>query len=94
VPRADHALVSLEGSLYAIGGYSGSTRARVDRYDPASDTWTGRADMQSARREFAAGALNGKIYVACGMSWTNPNAVTWCASNDQPLTAVEVSAAP
>ncbi len=83
VPRADHALVSLGGQLYAIGGYSGSTLARVDRYDPASNTWTRRSDMQSARREFAAGALNGKIYVACGMSWSNPNAVTYVTSTEE-----------
>jgi len=83
VPRADHALVGLGGMVYAIGGYSGSTLARVDRYDPASNTWTRRADMQSARREFAAGALNGKIYVACGMSWSNPNAVIYVTTTEE-----------
>jgi N-acetylneuraminic acid mutarotase len=83
VPRADHALVSLGGALYAIGGYSGSTLARVDRYDPMSNAWTRKADMQSARREFAAGALNGKIYVACGMSWSNPNTVIYVTSTEE-----------
>ncbi|HEY6105173.1 MAG TPA: kelch repeat-containing protein [Anaeromyxobacteraceae bacterium] len=83
LPRADHAFVGLGGKLYALGGYSGSTLARVDRYDPASDAWTRMADMQSARREFAAGALNGKIYVACGMSWSNPNAVTYVTTTEE-----------
>lgn len=82
-PRADHALVSLGGQLYAIGGYAGSTLARVDRYDPGSNTWTRRADMLSARRELAAGALNGKIYVACGLSWSDPNAVTYVTTTEE-----------
>jgi Kelch motif protein len=83
IPRTDHAAVVLGGKLYSIGGFSGSTLAEVDQYDPASNTWTRKRDLQAARREFAAGAVNGKIYVACGMSWTDPNAVTYVKTTEE-----------
>lgn len=69
-PRVQHALVATGGRLYAIGGASASaTLARVDRYDPAADGWTQVADLSAARRDFAAGVVGGKIYVACGSSY-------------------------
>ena len=37
----------------------------------------------SARREFAAGVMNDKIYVACGMAWTDPNAVTYVMTTEE-----------
>lgn len=83
IPRTGHGAVSLGGKLYVIGGFSGSTLARVDQYDPASNSWTRKADLHSARREFAAGVANGKIYVACGMSWSDPNAVTYVATTEE-----------
>lgn len=83
VPRADHALVAVGGKLYALGGFSGSTLARVDAYDPATNGWAQVAPMASARREFAAAAVGGKIYVACGMDWSDPNHVAYVKSTEE-----------
>jgi len=83
IPRTDLALASLGGNLYAIGGYSGSTLARLDQYAPDANTWTQKASLLSARREFAAGVMNDKIYVACGMAWTDPNAVTYVMTTEE-----------
>jgi Kelch motif protein len=83
LPRRDHALVALNGALYAIGGYSGSTLSSVARYDPATGSWSSAASLLTARREFAAGAIDGKIYVACGMDYTDPNQVTYVSTTEQ-----------
>ncbi|HYS09030.1 MAG TPA: kelch repeat-containing protein [Myxococcales bacterium] len=81
--RWDHALVALNGALYAIGGYSGSTLSSVARYDPAGGSWSSAASLLTARREFAAGAVDGKIYVACGMDYTDPNHVSYVSTTEQ-----------
>lgn len=78
ISRTEHALLSSGGKLYALGGYSRSTLAEVDEYDPASDRWTRRADMNAPRRTFVAGAIGGKLYVACGANWSgDPNSVQY-----------------
>lgn len=82
VPRTDHAAVTLDGNVYVLGGFSGSTLARVDAYDPATDRWTRKADMLTARRSFAAGVINGKIYVSAGMSYSDPNGVTYVTETE------------
>jgi N-acetylneuraminic acid mutarotase len=82
VPRTDHVAVSLEGNVYVLGGFSGSTLARVDAYDPAADRWTRKADMLTARRNFAAGVINGKIYASAGMSYSDPNGVTYVTETE------------
>lgn len=104
-PRKDHALVTLGGQLYAIGGTSDSNAAiaRVDRYDPATDAWTRVADLLSARMGFAAGAVNGKLYVACGTSAFatpvttteeyDPNTDTWTTRAPCPFAGNVVGAA-
>jgi N-acetylneuraminic acid mutarotase len=83
LPRTDHRVVVLGGKLYVLGGYSGSTLARVDEYDPVTDAWTRKADMATARRNFAAGVINGKIYVSAGMSFTDPNGVTYLTTTEE-----------
>jgi hypothetical protein len=42
----------------------------MERYDPQADAWTPVANMAVARREFAAAALDGKLYVTGGMTGT------------------------
>lgn len=88
--RRDHALVALNSALYAVGGYSGSTLSSVARYDPVSGSWSSAASMLTARREFAAGAIDGKIYVACGMDYTDPNHVTYVSTTEQYDPATDV----
>ena len=42
----------------------------LDRYDPATDTWTQLADAPRARDHFHAAVLDGKLYAAAGRrSW-------------------------
>jgi hypothetical protein len=61
----------LNGKIYVIGGctsgdcQAGFTGANV-QYDPASDTWTSRAAMPTARSGFAMAASATRIYVAGG----------------------------
>jgi hypothetical protein len=54
----------LDGKIYAIGGVGGSTKVEV--YDPASDTWTSKAPLQSGRSFVSAAVFGGKIYAFGG----------------------------
>src|SRR5262245_6651400 len=54
------AVTGRDGHIYAIGGNDVAT---VEGYDPASDTWTTRASMPTARGGLAAVAgPDGRIY--------------------------------
>ena len=71
--RSDFDTAAVNGKIYAIGGVTGSyfegtTLSSVEEYDPATDTWTRKADMPVETRSLAASALNGKIYVVGGAS--------------------------
>jgi N-acetylneuraminic acid mutarotase len=48
---------------------------RVDEYDPATDTWTRKADMPTARGHTCTCVVNGKIYVIGGDA--GPDPVHW-----------------
>lgn len=65
-PRIGCRVISANGKLYAIGGYSGSTLKSVEEYDPGLNIWTYKASMNTARAEFSIATLDGKIYVAGG----------------------------
>jgi N-acetylneuraminic acid mutarotase len=56
-------------TTYVLGGFSYSLRElrRNDAYDPATNTWTGRASMPARRRDMnGAATLGGKIYTSGG----------------------------
>ncbi len=57
-----------DGKIYAIGGYGNTGYlAKVEEYDPATDTWKARAPMPTARGYLAAAAApDGKIYAIGG----------------------------
>ncbi len=68
--RFAHGAVTLNGTIYAIGGNStadGAALASVEQYDPVSDTWTNKADLPTPRVSFAAAVVNGNIYVVGGV---------------------------
>ncbi len=66
----------VDGKIYAIGGGaspSGSyswaeTFSTVEEYDPATDTWTRKSEMPTARGWHSANVLDGRIYVIGGSS--------------------------
>jgi N-acetylneuraminic acid mutarotase len=76
VPQPLHHTVAaaVNGKLYVIGGEISPTGvanqgifiANVYEYDPATDTWTEKSPMPTARSAGATGVIDGKIYVAGG----------------------------
>ena len=91
------------GMIYAIGGMgtglnSWPTYAVVEAYDPATDTWTPKADMPTARWGFGASVVDGRIYVIGGSPSTSssythlatveaydPVTDTWTSKADMPI---------
>uniref|UniRef100_A0A672GUX2 Kelch-like family member 17 n=1 Tax=Salarias fasciatus TaxID=181472 RepID=A0A672GUX2_SALFA len=80
-------VATLDGSLYAVGGYDSSSHlATVEKYDPQSNTWTAIANMLSRRSSAGVAVLDGMLYVAGGNDGTsclnsverfNPKTNTW-----------------
>jgi N-acetylneuraminic acid mutarotase len=86
--RALSAIAVVEGIIYVIGGMFGETAqdnrplSAVEAYDPATDTWTTKADMPTARYKHAACAIDGRIYVCGGF--------TKCGDEASRVATVEV----
>jgi N-acetylneuraminic acid mutarotase len=64
---------AVNGKIYAIGGVIAGEPAvpnrytsAVEEYDPATDTWTKKADMPTQRSCFSACVVDAKIYVIGG----------------------------
>jgi len=56
-------LVAVGTKVYAIGGDAAGTN---EMYDPATNTWTARANLPAQRSEFGIATFNNKIYVIGG----------------------------
>ena len=73
-----HASAVVDGKIYIIGGgpEGGADHAGpdalsvVEAYDPATDTWTRKADMPEPRGLLSASAIGGKIYAIGGKTTT------------------------
>ncbi|TRY68736.1 hypothetical protein TCAL_10748 [Tigriopus californicus] len=68
--RDSLALVSLDGELYAVGGFNNLENKYLksaERYDPTTDTWTEINSMQVGRRSPGVVRHKGKIYAVGGM---------------------------
>jgi N-acetylneuraminic acid mutarotase len=70
-PRIYLSAVVLNGIIYTIGGNKGAQNnetptTTVEAYDPATDTWTIKANLNSPRKYCDACVLNDKIYVFGG----------------------------
>ena len=74
----------VNGKIYAIGGeqlkkiklyrgwgYEVKKLPTVEMYDPATDTWTLKADMPTPRSYLSTSVMDGKIYAIGGMSSSN-----------------------
>ena len=63
---------ALDGKIYAIGGVGGDedneddVLRTVERFDPVTNAWESVAGMQLERGEFAAVALDGKLFAIGG----------------------------
>ncbi|CAC5356437.1 unnamed protein product [Mytilus coruscus] len=66
-PRAKFGMAALDGYIYAIGGFDGTSRlSTVERYCPKTNKWSFVASLtQPTSRIFAVG-LNGFLYAAGG----------------------------
>ncbi|MFC1568942.1 kelch repeat-containing protein [bacterium] len=67
----------LDGKIYVIGGAPNySATAKVDMYDPITDTWTQKADMPTGRWSLGACSVDGLIYAIGGRAGTNSSSAT------------------
>lgn len=69
------AQAAYNGKIYVIGGDDGDANSNATNYEYtiASNSWTLRAPMPTARENNVAITLNGKIYVAGGAQGSDPN---------------------
>ena len=71
----------VNGKIYVIGGGDSSsttymeveTFSTVEEYDPATDTWTTKSPMPTARGFHSANVVDGKIYIIGGSQASSPD---------------------
>jgi N-acetylneuraminic acid mutarotase len=66
-------VAAIGGILFAVGGgpdpgNNSGALATVEAYDPATDTWTTKAPMPTARTLLGVGAINGILYAVGGVN--------------------------
>ena len=76
------AAAAIDGKLWVLATPAGeggffTSPTRLFRYDPATDTWSEREPAPHHHHRAAVGVINGKIYVAGGMTKTLRNDVTY-----------------
>ena len=77
LPRNHHSVAYADGKIYAVGGRVGSCFSNGwssnvsmnEAYDVATNTWTTRLPMPTARSGTGAEALDGKVHVLGGEGW-------------------------
>jgi N-acetylneuraminic acid mutarotase len=84
------AAVELGGLIYAIGGVGNGTATEVEAFDPVAGSWTIKPSMSFPRAQFAAVAVNGRIYVLGGQSTVlieafDPVANAWDVATRLPV---------
>ena len=91
-PRSGQSTSAVDGKIYVIGGTTarpgfenlgtegGMALSSVEEYDPATDTWTRKANMPTRRSGLSSTVVNDKIYAIGG----------WVGGADNLFSAVEV----
>lgn len=102
-PRFLMAAAALNGSVYSLGGFDGTTLLdTVEVYTPSSDRWQSLAPLPSPRRELAAAGLDGKLYAVGGWQGSavttkveiyNPSTNTWSVGRPMPTARNNLAAA-
>lgn len=111
MPTARYILAgaAIDGKLYAVGGSDPAgihqfvTFSTLEAYDPATDTWTTKASMPTARQVLAAAATGGKLYAIGGFSYQDghfesttesydPATDTWESKTSMPTARGELGA--
>lgn len=78
-PRNHHSITAVDGKIYAIGGrvgscYSNGWSSNVwmnEAYDIATNTWTTRAPMPTARSGTGIAVIDKQIHVLGGEGWVD-----------------------
>jgi len=67
VPRSELGLAMLDGCVYAVGGWEGTSRLdSVERYDPETNAWSDVPPLKMAVTSPAVVACDGSLYVTGG----------------------------
>jgi N-acetylneuraminic acid mutarotase len=89
LPQARHhvGLAEADGSLYAVGGFSGGFprwRAEPDTfvYSPEDDTWSTGVDLPEPRAEFVIESVRDQVFVIGGRVRETPDATTFTTHVD------------
>jgi N-acetylneuraminic acid mutarotase len=78
--RASHSAVVIDDAIYVFGGETEdwTFSNELFKYDPNSNRWEQKAAMPAGgRREHAAAAVAGKMYIFCGEDGENPLDDLW-----------------
>src|SRR5262249_9541727 len=72
-PRSGLVAAAGDGVIYAVGGFnlSSSGLARMEAYNPKSNTWGTAAPLPTGRGGAAGGLVGGRLYVAGGFNVLN-----------------------
>jgi len=106
--RCTFSMSVVDGRIYAVGGAKGRTDALrsvplqiVEEYQPATDTWTRKADMPTARNALSVSVVNRRIYAIGGAEGISaplqtveeyhPATDTWTKKADMPTARYALS---
>eukprot|EP00116_Pleurobrachia_bachei_P006901 sb/3467163/ len=83
VKRSSVGVAFLNGYLYAVGGFSVTSRlSSVERYDPEKNEWTLVAPMSVCRSTTGVGVIGDKLYAVGGRDGTSCLATAECYDPD------------
>ena len=74
-PRRYHQLVTVGGTLFAIGGHDNNGRSSMERLDDMKGQWRMVQSMNTPRYSFAAVACQGYVYAIGGFSTVREKSV-------------------